>query len=192
MSVRLPPPSLLSQITPQDWELTTRRDNVEVWRGRVLIEKWHEPLRDKLFEPQGGFRHILSCWDTNKIIAAVRHQGKIVSYVMLSQDGYYGTALPKVKTDVCLGRLGMWTHPDYRHQGFSRVALYGMFGVIRDLISLNQGQYHVVWSQAHVAHYIGQRARQVGLSGLDFEVLSFERLEEIPSVLTGPSMPVAI
>lgn len=179
MNISPPQPSLLSKLVPQDWTLSDIRGPAEIWQGQVLIEKWHEPLRDKLYEPQGGFRHILTCWQTNKIMAAIRIDGKIVSYALLSQDGYYGTSLPRVTTDICLGKLGVWTHPDYRLRGYSLQALTAMYGVIEGLMARTEGDFYVVWVQEHVAEYMRSVARK-NLNGLEFDILSFKELKEIP------------
>ena len=191
MSVHLPEPSLLSRVTPQDWELTSIRDGVEIWRGQILIEKWHEPIRDKLYEPTGGFQHMLTCWETNKLMAAIRHEGRIVSYAMLSQDGCYGTALPKMKTDICLGQIGVWTHPDQRRKGFGAQAMDGIFGATKALIGLTQGEFHVAWAQAHVASYMRTVARK-HLSDFDFNLLSFDRLTDVPRYYGTQFRQVAI
>lgn len=191
MSLRLPAPSLLSMVTPQDWEHTATHSGVEIWRGRILSAKWDEPLRDKLYEASGGFRFLLSDWETNKLMAAIRVDDKIVSYAMLSQDGYYGTAQPVVKNDVCLGQVGVWTHPDYRLKGHGKEAMDGIFCAMKTLIGLTQGDFHVVWAQAHVAHYMRSVARN-HLSDFEFDILSFERLEGVPRQHGGALLEAVI
>jgi hypothetical protein len=178
MSVRLPEPSLLRQVVPRDWEHATTLNGVEIWRGRIITMA-DELRQRRLYEPSGGFRFLFSDNETSKVVAAVRHEGRIVSYAMLSQDGYYGTALPMVKTDVCLGNLGMWSDPDHRERGHARKALEGIFHAIQGLMELNQGRFHVVWAQAHVAHYMRCTARR-RLSDFDFDILAFQHLDTKP------------